>query len=105
MPRIGSEKLRIEVFAGGVSEIVRLSFVLPPPLQSVQEFFNPLQELRVTLAANAIKRRDLFKFMHTPHDRTRRTIPDRTQPPGIPQHTVAPGRKAYESETARVPNY
>jgi hypothetical protein len=55
------------VLVGGVSEIVRLSLELPPPPQFVVHlFFNPLQELKVTIAAMTTKRRDFFEFIQHP---------------------------------------
>jgi hypothetical protein len=67
IPMIGSEKLTILVLVGGVSEIVKLSLELPPPPQFVVHlFFNPLQELKVTIAAMTTKRRDFFEFIQHP---------------------------------------
>ncbi len=105
MPIIGSEKLTMFVLVGGVSEIVRLSALLPPPPQLVvQTLFNPLHELRVRTARKAINTRDFLEFMQHPTTELGRPHQtDRTL--GIPKHTVALGLKAHGTETAELPNY
>jgi hypothetical protein len=65
MPMIGIEKLTIDVLLGGVSEIVTLSFELPPPQFVVQALCSPLQEFsaNVIVVATTSNRRDFRKFI------------------------------------------
>jgi hypothetical protein len=58
IPVMGKVKLRMVVFAGGVSEIETLSIALPLGLQFVvQRLCTPLQEESDRLAANTAKTR------------------------------------------------
>jgi hypothetical protein len=58
IPVIGKVKLRMVVFAGGVSEMETLSKASPPGLQFVvQRLWTPLQEESDRLAANTAKTR------------------------------------------------
>jgi hypothetical protein len=92
IPTTGKVKLRMVVFAGGVSEMVRLSKELPLTVQFVmQVVFSPLQEFSVRKAARAANRRDFFEFIDTPHDRIRQTALDGPDGWESPRDTLAPG--------------
>jgi hypothetical protein len=66
----GKVKLRTELFAGGVSEMVRLREALPvpppPPPPPPPLLFRPLQEASGRIARTARRDSILFEFMQTP---------------------------------------
>jgi len=71
IPITGSVKLTTLVFVGGVSEIVMLKPVFPPPPQFVtQTLFNPLHELTPQVASNATATRAILDFIRIPHAKT-----------------------------------
>jgi hypothetical protein len=106
MPMIGNVKLTMDVFVGGVSEMVMLSDVSPPPQLVVHALCSPLHELnaKANVAATTSNRRDflglisrtplgtIYRATTTGLGRPHQT--DRTA--GIPQNTVALWRTLLE---------
>jgi hypothetical protein len=68
IPVMGRVKLRMVVFAGGVSEMEMLSEALPLPPPPVLPFFTPLQAEIDRTPASTPKTRYFLEFMQTPHD-------------------------------------
>src|SRR5216683_2232091 len=68
MPTMGKVKLRMVVFAGGVSEMETLSKASPFPQFVMHRLCVPLQEESERTAANTAKTRYFLEFMQTPHD-------------------------------------
>ena len=105
IPVMGKVKLRMVVFAGGVSEMEMLRAALPVGTQFVtQRSFTPLQEDSDRTAAITAKTRYFLGFMQTLHDGFGRHLWQRCAA-GIPQHHFNPVQSLRRAENCELPKY
>ena len=105
IPVMGAVKLRMVVFAGGVSEIEMLRAASPFPTQFVtHRLCTPLHEESDRTAATTANARYFLGFMQTPHDGFRRHQ-WRQRAAGIPQQHCISVHTAERTENPELPKY